>query len=150
MTAPAQSWPCTWQRARRACTPWQCPDLACADHHGDVLIWRAWVPCVRADPILQLATSVLGVSTIMVSLLDGDKKFVKNAAGFVPDGAVIEPPAICHWSLVPQVHQMVVVEDTLLDARCARRPRRPGNKQSKQPCLGSRPPVCRQHTEQHG
>ena len=74
-------------------------------------------PC--AEAILQLASTVLGVSTIMVSLLDGYKKFVRNATGFVSSGAAIEPPAICHWSLVPQVHQMVVVEDTLLDARCA-------------------------------
>jgi hypothetical protein len=57
----------------------------------------------------------------MVSLLDGGQTFVvKSAAGFVPPGTMLTPPGICHWSLVPQIHQMVVIEDTLLDARCAR------------------------------
>ena len=78
------------------------------------------VPFVRAEPILQLAINILGVGSIMVSLLDGERKFVvKSAAGFVPPQTMLTPPGICHWSLVPQVHQMVVIEDTLLDARRA-------------------------------
>ena len=75
---------------------------------------------LSAEPILQLAINILGVGSIMVSLLDGQKKFVvKSAAGFVPPETMLTPPGICHWSLVPQVHQMVVIEDTLLDARCS-------------------------------
>ena len=72
-----------------------------------------------AEPILQLAINILGVGSIMVSLMDGDREFVvKSAAGFVPPQTMVAPPGICHWNLVPQVHQMVVIEDTLLDARC--------------------------------
>lgn len=70
-----------------------------------------------ADTLLQLAVSVLGMETIVVSLLDGNQKYMLAATGFVTPGMSMEPPAICHWSLVPSLHQMVVVEDTLEDAR---------------------------------
>ena len=71
-----------------------------------------------AEPILELASNILGLGSIFVSLLDGDRSFVvKSARGFIPAGALPKAPGICHWSLVPQVHQMVVIEDTLLDAR---------------------------------
>jgi hypothetical protein len=73
-----------------------------------------------AEPILALASKILGLGSIFVSLLDGDQKFtVKSAKGFIPEGAKPRAPGICHWSLVPQVHQMVIIEDTLADARCA-------------------------------
>lgn len=56
----------------------------------------------------------------MVSLLDGEKKFIKCGTGLVKGGGIsLDPPAICHWSLVPTLHQMVIVEDTHEDARCA-------------------------------
>lgn len=29
------------------------------------------------------------------------------------------PPNLCNWTLVPSSHQVLVVEDTMLDARCA-------------------------------
>lgn len=76
-----------------------------------------------ADHILDLACTVLGVETIMVSLLDGEKKFVKCGTGLVKGGGIsLDPPAICHWSLVPTLHQMVIVEDTHQDARRGRVP----------------------------
>lgn len=37
--------------------------------------------------------------------------------GVYQSGISMDPPAICHWSLVPYLHQMVIVEDTLKDAR---------------------------------
>ncbi|KAK9916182.1 hypothetical protein WJX75_009766 [Coccomyxa subellipsoidea] len=75
-------------------------------------------PDPNIDHILDLACTVLGVETIMVSLLDGEKKFVKCGTGLVKGGGIsLDPPAICHWSLVPTLHQMVIVEDTHQDAR---------------------------------
>ena len=69
---------------------------------------------------MNLACQVLGIHTIMVSLLDGEKKFIKCGTGLVAGGGIsLDPPAICHWSLVPTLHQMVIVEDTHQDARCA-------------------------------
>jgi hypothetical protein len=73
--------------------------------------------CVRADDILQLACTVLQINTIMVALLDGGRLFVKGSAGFLESGLSLQPPTICHWSLVPTLHQMVIVEDTHKDAR---------------------------------
>lgn len=70
-----------------------------------------------ADALLQLAVQVLELETVLVSLLDGDHKNVLAATGFVDSGISMDPPAICHWSLVPSLHQMVIVEDTLEDAR---------------------------------
>lgn len=61
---------------------------------------------------------MLGVPTIMVSLLDGQKKFIKCGTGLVAGGGIsLDPPAICHWSLVPTLHQVIIVEDTHQDAR---------------------------------
>lgn len=75
---------------------------------------------VCTDAILDLACQVLGIHTIMVSLLDGEKKFIKCGTGLVAGGGIsLDPPAICHWSLVPTTHQMVIVEDTHQDARCS-------------------------------
>lgn len=72
-----------------------------------------------ADNILQLACQVLSMKTILVSLLDGQKLFIKNTGpgGIVQSGIALTPPDVCHWSLVPTLHQMVVVEDTHQDAR---------------------------------
>ena len=67
--------------------------------------------------MLQLARQVLGIETMLVSLIDGNKKYVLTATGFVAPGISMEPPAICHWSLVPSLHEMVIVEDTWADAR---------------------------------
>lgn len=72
---------------------------------------------LRADTLLELAVAVLGMETMLVSLLDGDRKYMLVATGFLTPGMSLDPPAICHWSLVPSLHQMVVVEDTLEDAR---------------------------------
>ena len=72
-----------------------------------------------ADTVLQLACKVLSMETMLVALLDGNRKFVITATGMVSAGISMEPPAICHWSLVPSLHQMVIVEDTLEDARSA-------------------------------
>ena len=63
--------------------------------------------------------AVLGMETMLVSVLDGNQKFVLAASGFLTPGMSLDPPAICHWALVPSLHQMVVVEDTLKDARQA-------------------------------
>lgn len=54
---------------------------------------------------------MLELDTVLVSLLDGDRKNVLAATGFVESGISMDPPAICHWSLVPSLHQMVIVED---------------------------------------
>ena len=72
-----------------------------------------------ADTLLELAVAVLGMETMLVSLLDGNQKYILAASGFLTPGMSLDPPAICHWSLVPSLHQMVVVEDTLEDARQA-------------------------------
>ncbi|BDA44489.1 probable mitogen-activated protein kinase kinase kinase 11 at C-terminar half [Coccomyxa sp. Obi] len=75
-------------------------------------------PDPKIDAILDLACQVLGIHTIMVSLLDGEKKFIKCGTGLVAGGGIsLDPPAICHWSLVPTLHQMAIVEDTHQDAR---------------------------------
>ncbi len=74
---------------------------------------------MRADTLLELAVAVLGMETMLVSLLDGNRKFILAASGFITPGMSLDPPAICHWSLVPSLHQMIVVEDTLKDARQA-------------------------------
>lgn len=63
--------------------------------------------------------AVLGMETMLVSLLDGNKKYILSASGFLTPGMSLDPPAICHWSLVPSLHQMIIVEDTLEDARQA-------------------------------
>ncbi|CAL5218358.1 g20 [Coccomyxa viridis] len=76
----------------------------------------------RIDTLLELAVAVLGMETMLVSLLDGNRKFILAASGFITPGMSLDPPAICHWSLVPSLHQMIVVEDTLKDARTCNNP----------------------------
>ena len=73
----------------------------------------------HADTLLELAVAVLGMETMLVSLLDGNQKFLLSASGFLTPGMSLDPPAICHWSLVPSLHQMVIIEDTQKDARSA-------------------------------
>ena len=36
-----------------------------------------------------------------------------------PQVGLRPPPNLCNWTLVPSSHQVLVVEDTMLDARCA-------------------------------
>ena len=38
---------------------------------------------------------------------------------WVPQVGLRPPPNLCNWTLVPSSHQVLVVEDTMLDARCA-------------------------------
>lgn len=74
---------------------------------------------LHADILLQLATQVLKMENICVVLLDGNKAVTPMATGFLVPGLAYDPPGICHWSLVPSINQMIIVEDTLEDARQA-------------------------------
>ena len=104
------------------------PTTAPADHTACLHTMHACVhragrtekrSALHADTLLELAVAVLGMETMLVSILDGNQKFMLAASGFLTSGISLDPPAICHWSLVPSLHQMVIVEDTLEDARQA-------------------------------
>ncbi len=99
------------------------PTTAPADHTACLHTMHACVhragrtekrSALHADTLLELAVAVLGMETMLVSLLDGNRKFILAASGFLTSGHVPGPsrPSATGRS-VPSLHQMVVVEDTL-------------------------------------
>ncbi|KAK9834124.1 hypothetical protein WJX81_000060 [Elliptochloris bilobata] len=74
-------------------------------------------PEPNIEPILELACTVFGISVAMVALVDGERVFIRNCFGDTSMVGLRPPPNLCNWTLVPSSHQVLVVEDTMLDAR---------------------------------
>jgi len=69
------------------------------------------------DDITQLAAFICQVPIAMISLVDGERQWLKSKVGFRQDGAVRDVTFCAHAILKPKP---LVVEDALKDARFAR------------------------------
>ena len=72
---------------------------------------------ISADSILELLRGLMKVDTVCVSMINDDCVSLKQSYGEVSEGCSFEAPGFCFWSLVPEQPQVLIVEDTLLDAR---------------------------------
>ena len=78
---------------------------------------QGFVMC--AAPILQLLCKILHVETACVTMIVENGVHVKEGTGLLSEKAVYPQPGVCHWMLVPDKPQAMVVEDMHLDARSA-------------------------------
>ena len=69
--------------------------------------------------LLELATHLLGIETMAVTLLDGKREVTLVATPCITLEAASPATGSCRWVLVPTLHHMVIVEDTLADPRQA-------------------------------
>ena len=77
---------------------------------------------VCAAPILQLLCKILHAETACVTMIVEDGVMVQQGTGLLTEKAVYPQPGVCHWMLVPDRPQAMVVEDMRLDARSAPKP----------------------------
>lgn len=73
----------------------------------------------NSGTLLELATQLLGIETMAVTLLDGNREVTRVATGFINLEATSKAPGSCRWVLLPTSHHMVIVEDTLRNPRQA-------------------------------
>ncbi|NYE60027.1 EAL domain-containing protein (putative c-di-GMP-specific phosphodiesterase class I)/GGDEF domain-containing protein [Duganella sp. 1224] len=71
------------------------------------------------DAITRLAMEMFGVAGAYISLLDGDRQWLKSTVGFCPPNSERDQ-TFCHYTI--QQPNVLVIEDTLLDARFANNP----------------------------
>jgi EAL domain-containing protein (putative c-di-GMP-specific phosphodiesterase class I)/GGDEF domain-containing protein len=71
------------------------------------------------DTITRLAMDMFGVEGAYISLLDSDRQWLKSSVGFCPPSTERDQ-TFCHYTI--QKASVLVIEDTLLDARFADNP----------------------------
>ena len=71
---------------------------------------------VPADALLEAMSDALECETVCVSLLTSTHTIISNGTGLLRPRMSF-PLGICHWSLVPQDAQTIIVEDMLEDER---------------------------------
>lgn len=71
---------------------------------------------LHADTILKAMSIALQCETVCVSLLTDTHTIISNGTGLLHPKMSF-PLGICHWSLVPQDAQTIIVEDMLEDER---------------------------------
>ena len=72
-----------------------------------------------AAPILQLLCKILHAETACVTMIVEDGVMMQQGTGLLTEKAVYPQPGVCHWMLVPDRPQAMIVEDMRLDARLA-------------------------------
>ncbi len=81
----------------------------------------------RAGKLLRLASTVLNCELAALLLLDGRRVRVANAVGLPEPGAGADTAELdfsfAGWQLLSPNHEVLIVEDSAEDARCAARPR---------------------------
>ncbi|CAK0783773.1 hypothetical protein CVIRNUC_006973 [Coccomyxa viridis] len=68
-------------------------------------------------PVLQLLCKILHVETACVTMIVEDGVLVKQGTGMLTQKKVYPQPGVCHWILVPDKPQTMIVEDMQQDAR---------------------------------
>ncbi|CAL5225785.1 g8560 [Coccomyxa viridis] len=68
------------------------------------------------DALLKAMSAALDCETVCVSLLTSTRTIISNGTGLMQPGMSF-PTGVCHWSLVPQDAQTIIVEDMLEDER---------------------------------
>ena len=71
---------------------------------------------VYADALLNAMSVALDCETVCVSLLTSNRTIISNGTGLMQPKMSF-PTGVCHWSLVPQDAQTIIVEDMLEDER---------------------------------
>ena len=79
--------------------------------------------CLRAGKLLKLTATVLNCEMAALVLLDGERVSVANAVG-LPDpkigpGARELDFSFAGWQLLSPNHEVLIVEDSAKDVRCA-------------------------------
>ena len=69
--------------------------------------------------MLQLLCKILHVETACVTMIVEDGVLVKQGTGMLTQKKVYPQPGVCHWILVPDKPQTMIVEDMQQDARYA-------------------------------
>ena len=67
--------------------------------------------------MLQLLCKILHVETACVTMIVDDGVLVKQGTGMLTQKKVYPQPGVCHWILVPDKPQTMIVEDMQEDAR---------------------------------
>ena len=71
---------------------------------------------LHADALLKAMSVALDCETVCVSLLTSTRTIISNGTGLMRPRMSF-PTGVCHWSLVPQDAQTIIVEDMLEDER---------------------------------
>ncbi len=74
---------------------------------------------MHAAPILQLLCKILHTETACVTMLVEDGVQMQRGTGLMTEKTLYPQPGVCHWMLVPDRPQAMIVEDMQLDARSA-------------------------------
>ena len=78
---------------------------------------RALRSVLLAESILALVRELTKIDTVCLSLLIDGCVYLKQTCGDMAEDCSVAAPGFCYWSLVPEQPQVIVIEDTLLDAR---------------------------------
>ncbi len=74
---------------------------------------------MRAAPVLQLLCKILCAETACVTMLVENGVQMQQGTGLLTEKTIYPQPGVCHWMLVPDRPQTMIVEDMHLDARSA-------------------------------